>query len=154
MLPGTFQIPKAIARVSAVTALTLAMATVSHATPQETESSGTAVVESAAESGETLYHSWHVDHPFTTGVVSALTLALYPSRFADDLEERTGGLTMNYGYGPHAYAYVHAASLRIFNGTRYLMLMIMALLTMRLLYRSRTKIAALAMRVKAKAVKR
>jgi hypothetical protein len=154
MLPGTFQIPKTIARVTAMTALALAMASVSHATPQESDASGDAVVEIAAETGETVYHSWHVDHPVTMGVVSALTLALFPARFGDDVEERIGGMTMNYGYGPDAYEYVHAASLRIFNGTRHLVLMIMGFLTTLLLLRSRAQIGALAMRIKARAVKR
>lgn len=149
MLPGTLPIPKTICRAIAITAFAMALASVSHAAPQV----GDTTID-AAEPAERIYHSWQVDHPVAMGVVSAVTLALFPARFGDDVEERKGGLTMNYGYGRHAYEYVYAASHRIFAGARSIVFVMMALLATLILYRSRASIATLATRIRAKAVKR
>lgn len=149
MLPGTLPLPKTIRRAIAMTAFAMALASVSHAAQQV----GDTTVE-PAEPAERIYYSWQVDHPVAMGVVSAVTLALFPARFGDDVEERDGGLTMNYGYGRHAYEYVYAASHRIFDGARSIVFVMMALLATLILYRSRASIATLAMRIRAKAVKR
>jgi hypothetical protein len=127
----------------------MTLASVSHAAPQAGDTN-----VNAAETAERIYHSWQVDHPVAMGVVSAVSFALIPARFGDDVEEREGGLTMNYGYGRHAYDYVYAASHRIFDGTRSLVFMMMAILATLILYRSRASIATLATRIRAKAVKR
>ncbi len=65
-----------------------------------------------------IYFSWQVDHPVATGVISSLTLGLWPSSFGSDVMESAGGYSMNSGYGKEAYGYVKQAAEPIFRNSR------------------------------------
>lgn len=67
-----------------------------------------------------IVHSWQVDHPLVTGLLSALSLGLWPERFGSDATRTPGGYSMNAGYGEVAYGYVRRAAEPIFLNTRRL----------------------------------
>lgn len=85
-----------------------------------------------------VYRSWQVEHPVLTGVLSTLSLGLWPGEFGADVQRREFQLVMNQGFGQHAYGYVQAASYRIFQWARritagLIVVLFVALVSLRLL---------------------
>lgn len=62
--------------------------------------------------------SWQVDHPVATGMLSALSLGVWPARFGSDAVEKSVTLTMNVGYGVVGFSYVKQNAEPIFRMTR------------------------------------
>ncbi len=62
--------------------------------------------------------SWQVSHPVATGMLSALTMGLWPARFGNDAVEKPATLTMNAGYGVGGFSYVKQNAEPIFHMTR------------------------------------
>jgi hypothetical protein len=82
-----------------------------------------------------VYHSWQVDHPVLTGVLSGLTMGLWPSDFGDDRRGLAGGVAMNSGYGLNAYDYVKQHSQVIFDTARWMSLLLSLLFYLGLAWR-------------------
>ena len=74
--------------------------------------------DASAPNDDRIISSWQVVHPVATGVMSALTLGLWPSDFGSDAKEKPATLSMNAGYGPVAFSYVKQSALPIFRTTR------------------------------------
>ncbi|WP_293653271.1 hypothetical protein [Thiolapillus sp.] len=74
--------------------------------------------DAPAPNDDRIISSWQVVHPVATGVMSALTLGLWPSDFGSDAKENPAALSMNAGYGPVAFSYVKQSALPIFRTTR------------------------------------
>lgn len=86
-----------------------------------------------------IVQSWQVDHPLSTGVLSALSLGLWPERFGDDAIRKPGSLLMNAGYGEVAFGYVRQGAEPIFLNTRTTVWSILVFLLVLLFIRSRLR---------------
>ncbi len=58
--------------------------------------------------------SWQIEHPALTGLISGLTLGLWPGEYASDRRVETATFTMHQGYGREAFEYVRRHNERIF----------------------------------------